>query len=227
MQLLNEVPQLGAQTNELMPEDGHAPHVAEQPALAACCPNAHARQETPAGAQVHAEHVVDHRHVALHSKAWQTPQEVPPTLVVVVPGSHTPTPVQAPTRPQRHADEQVRERDPQNSQSLVSTSPAVHSPIPEQAPTAPQVQLGKHVCVRIPHRSQGVSRRSPGVHSHALHEPETQRPPAAQGVVPAQQASPRAPHPAHKPSEHVSPTLQPSPAQHDSPERPHVRQMPA
>jgi hypothetical protein len=227
VQLVKVVPQLGTQVYELMVPLVHGPQVAEQPALAACCPKPQRPHETPDGAQVHSLHVRDQWHVSSQAKAWQTPQLTPPTVVEVVPRAHSPEPVHALTRPHLHALEHVRERVPQKSQEVVSTSPAVHSPMPVHAPTGPHVQLGRHVCVRIPQRSQGMSRRCPGVHSHAPHTPDSQRPPAAQGLVPGQHASPGPPHARQNPaSVQSSPTLQPMPAQQGSPTRPQVRHVP-
>lgn len=144
----------------------------------------------------------------------------------MLPGSHSPMPMQADASPHRHASEQVRLRVPHRSQGTVSTMPAVHSPMPVQSPTGPHVQLSRQVWTRVPQRSHGISRRSPGEHSHAAHDPETQREPAAHGIVPGQQACPIEPHDSHRPALHVRPTLQPSPAQQASPSRPHVRQVP-
>ena len=177
--------------------------------------------------QVHALQPSDHWQRASHSNAWHAPQLTPPTDVDVLPGSHSPMPVQADASPHRHASEQVRLRVPQRSQGTVSTMPAVHSPMPVQSPRGPHVQLSRQVWTRVPQRSQGISRRSPGEHSQAAHVPETQREPAAQGIVPGQHARPMAPHASHTPALHVRPTLQPSPAQQASPSRPHGRHVPA
>ncbi len=67
VQLVKVVPQFGAQLYELMPPLGHAPHVAEQPALAACCPKPQRPHETPVGAQVHSLHERDQWHVSSHA----------------------------------------------------------------------------------------------------------------------------------------------------------------